>query len=304
MAFLIAVITAVLVCCDLGQAAVIIKADPSHPFSPWPSNVITYRLGPDFVEEEITSLTTAMEQITKDTGNCIQFKRDVNVSDSSDVPFVLIRKDLGHNVMARICSADPGFNALLQNQRGKGQVAVMYGGGADEGSCLGAGRERDAMRLLVNILGLQNEYLRQDREDPPTPSIIFAKADDQGRNDLIDDSLAGENIFGRVNTLNANNSQIISPFDPLSITMVRSDRFAKSPLKKVFILQPGVEVGVKAALSVQDCAALIYMYGKYCPEKGSGSRPTCSTNDPYATGNKPEISIGVIPAFDANGNPI
>lgn len=220
-----------------------------------------------------------MNQIHEDTGRCISFARDLNTTLPSTVPFVLIRKDLGHNVKARICSADPGFNEPLQNATEKGQVAVMFGGGADDGSCLGAGRERDAIRLLVNILGLQNEFQRRDRENAPTPSMIFAKADDQGRNDLVDPSLAGENIFGKENMLNSSIAQISSDFDCLSVTMVRSDRFAKSPLKKIFILQPGMEVGNKAVLSVNDCEGLMTLYGSHCPSVGSGSRPTCKAAD-------------------------
>ena len=105
------------------------------------------------VNEETQSIRDAIQQISEDTGRCIQFVQDTLPAGlASTVPFVQINRAFPAPGNNAACFTYPGFNRQ-QLPNNIGQLAVMFGaagGGNADGACLGAGRQRNAMALLVS----------------------------------------------------------------------------------------------------------------------------------------------------------
>ncbi|GAV07072.1 hypothetical protein RvY_16954 [Ramazzottius varieornatus] len=289
-----------------GEAAYRVLPGANFPYSEWPSNVIKYR-AEGYTTKEFQALQDAMSKIREETGGCIQFERDIQTTGPGSAPFIQFQKAMPPGGNSAMCWTYPGYHQG-QTGRNSGQLAVMFGGAAadstgnEDGSCLGPGREREAMALLVNILGLYSEYQRDDRETAamgqPAP-MTFNAAGDSARNELVKDSLKSKFIFGPSNRAVVNvNATYKSAFDLNSITMISGEKYAKSFNKPVF--STSRVVGAKARLSVDDCTALLDMYGKYCPASlgypRAGTRLQCR-DDPYASGS----AAG--PSFKVPGTP-
>lgn len=109
--------------------------------------------------------------------------------------------------------------------------------------------------------------------------MTFSAADDAGRNALVKSGVATKFFFNRANQLTDTVASNVGAFDPKSITMLTGDHYAKDTTKPVFTVPANTQVGTLARLSVQDCQALMSMYGRNCPVTGTGSRPTCTSLD-------------------------
>jgi hypothetical protein len=143
-----------------------------------------------------------------------------------------------------------------------GQLAVAFRNGDKKGDCLT--NKRDTLRLLMNILGVANEYQRSDRGK----AMILAK----NYVDALPEELRDQGILDVKPDL-----LIKSPFDVNSITMVSGDRFADNAMiASPFRLKRNQVVSTEEKLSRYDCQALNYIYDcklfDHCNNQGKPRR--------------------------------
>ncbi|XP_055349126.1 uncharacterized protein LOC129596002 [Paramacrobiotus metropolitanus] len=247
-----------------------VQVNPVTGYDRWPNNIIPVRTtGITNAYPEYPVLQNAMNQISLDLGYCVNFtiyNQNVNAGQPN---LVLQNRYTGSTTTANICTTFPGYTAAGGVN---GQVAIMFGSqtGPTIGGCLD--NQRDAMRILVNAMGLRSEFLRDDRAAYMTfPTLV-------DRNSLVSTTLQQYNIFADTNRYNTSVAITRTPFDYNSITMITGSRYAGTSTP-VFTIPSGTQVGQLARLSLQDCNTLKIMYG--CPPSGYGPTPQCV--DPYAS---------------------
>lgn len=133
-----------------------------------------------------------------------------------------------------------------------GQAVVLFKDSASRGECLTDGR--DSLRILMNILGIGNEYQRTDRNVALEFPSDFAER--------VPATLRPANLLAIQPDL-----ALISDFDLDSITMVSPTRFAANNAAPTFtVRRAGRTVPTEAKLSRTDCEALnnIYECGLDC----------------------------------------
>ena len=219
---------------------------------------------------EYQALTTAMNIISQDLKYCINFTAIVPANAVPTVPFIYFVPAQPPSVTP-LCASSHG---LLVRAGTQGQTAIVFGSSAftssgqsgnAKGACLdNPSSPRDAMRVLVNALGLRNEFMRSDRDTFITFQTNF--------NSLVVDNLRSLDIFGAAKQYNTATATNQGTFDAQSITMVSGEQWAADPTRPVFTLKSGPSakpIGTLARLSLGDCSALnlLYRCGITCEDR-------------------------------------
>ncbi|GAV01342.1 hypothetical protein RvY_12070 [Ramazzottius varieornatus] len=227
--------------------------DPKSQFKPGSSGVrpswaearvkIAYEISTKIPQADQRRITNAMDKLEDITRNCIQFDTFTDAPGAGfwhAHPVKIVPETV-------VCTT---FNG--KNKASTGQNMKMFSSQTEKGECLT--QPRDTVRLLLNLLGLGNEYQRTDRranlQMHPDPT------------NQADNSLTG----GSGNFVLGENAHISTgnPFDIHSITMVNGDRFTKPGTQAfgrrdtgspTFASDPSV-----VKLSWQDCENLNTLY--------------------------------------------
>ncbi|OQV18399.1 hypothetical protein BV898_07602 [Hypsibius exemplaris] len=229
---------------------------PGNGFTRWPTNVISYKyIGGNAEENDL--IQRAFDEISFDTGGCVNFTA-LRPDSTPNQPHLVIQNALPSPDVSDICLTFPGYNA---RQGIRGQAAIMFsqastprpGAGPAAGACLD--NLRDAVALLLNAIGIRNEYQRSDRDG----FMIFPT--DVNRNLLVDPSLQRYDLFGEGRKYNASQAVNSNPvFDKDSVTMVTGTRYAGSSVRSVFTTVNNDQVGRQFRLSFGDCQTVRALY--------------------------------------------
>ncbi|XP_055349328.1 uncharacterized protein LOC129596157 isoform X4 [Paramacrobiotus metropolitanus] len=97
----------------------------------------------------------AMMSVADNTNQCLHF-REYDPDTDAGKAFLYISKTLNDGTTPPTCVT---FLGRVNRAAGHGQKLVIHNG---ENGCMGS--LRDLMRIIVNALGLRNEYRRPDRD--------------------------------------------------------------------------------------------------------------------------------------------
>jgi hypothetical protein len=203
--------------------------------------------------KEYDMISQAMAQISQDTGYCVNFT-DIGRNTLPDSPFISIQSKFS-NSPTNICWSYHGYYAAQLKGQGQILVAFSSNNGNPAGSCLD--NKRDAMRIIVNALGLRNEFMKSYRS--PNYMVFPTTVD---RNSLVAPSLQIHNIFADANMYTEPSLAVDSTpglFDVNSVTMVTPERFAATSTP-VFSMFNNLPIGQLARLSLGDCQTLNMLY--------------------------------------------
>ncbi|GAV07076.1 hypothetical protein RvY_16958 [Ramazzottius varieornatus] len=129
-------------------------------YRPWPNpTAIPYIFDTanPYTAAEQAVITAAMNQISSQMSNCIRFSPTGSATTGSGL---FISKSAGAQPAPTTCQTVPGqhYNALNRPQR----MVMIPNTGAGNNGCL---TQREAMKLLVNVLGLRDEWRRPGRDN-------------------------------------------------------------------------------------------------------------------------------------------
>ncbi|GAU91609.1 hypothetical protein RvY_03834 [Ramazzottius varieornatus] len=216
----------------------VINSD-SQRYRTWPNGIVNFILPPnEYNAQEEGVIRQAMQQIQNDMSGCVRFQ-EVFRPTTPGLRYTVITHNGGlSGVGGQSCYAFPG---MVVSQTGQGQFMAMQGG---TNGCLASPRQ--AMRLLVSLLGLRSEHNKPNRDN-------FIQINQANLNAVA----MGNNIF---NIYDASKSLSDSGFDYNSITLPDSQTVYSNNGQPTIVSRTGTPFQNPGRLSPQDCQALRYMY--------------------------------------------
>ncbi|GAU95797.1 hypothetical protein RvY_07352 [Ramazzottius varieornatus] len=227
-----------------------VTADPRYTAWPDPSAVL-YHLDSNYTSMERIIIQGAMIIISTDMTQCIQFV-EYDPQRDAGKDFLFISKTLNDGTTPPTCVT---FFGRVVRAAGRGQKMVIHNG---PHGCMKSMRE--VMKVLVNALGLRNEYRRPDRDR-------FMQVNFQNMiPELRDTSL--------MKPYNESEVYYTTLFDYHSLTILPTTKYSAGN-QTIFSFPNGISVPTMDYLSLNDCIGLSWMYG--CDVR--------NCLDPYATGS-------------------
>ncbi|GAU92467.1 hypothetical protein RvY_04544 [Ramazzottius varieornatus] len=199
---------------------------------------VLYRFDPiSYSGEEKSLIMTAMSQIAADMNKCISFQ-EYNADSDAGLDNIYISKTLNDGTIPATCFT---FYGRLLRAAGQGQKMAIHDG---PNGCMD--NVREVMKILVNVLGLRNEYNRPDR--------------DQHLKVFVENLQPELRFSNLLNPYNASQVLRSGPFDYHSITIPQPSQYAIAG-KHIYEFPADKAVPTLAHLSKADCAGLSFMYG-------------------------------------------
>ncbi|XP_055349406.1 uncharacterized protein LOC129596209 [Paramacrobiotus metropolitanus] len=202
-----------------------------------PRNILYY-IDDSYNEGEAVMLHGAMMSVADNTNQCLHF-REYDPDTDAGKDFLYISKTLNDGTTPPTCVT---FLGRVNRAAGHGQKLVIHNG---ENGCMGS--LRDLMRIIVNALGLRNEYRRPDRDQ-----YIDVYPDN------LAPGLKGSSLLDVYNESDAYYGNF--PFDYFSITMPSVTKYAADNAV-IYSLPGNGTIAYVEHLSRDDCMGLAWMYG-------------------------------------------
>jgi hypothetical protein len=202
-----------------------------------PSKVL-YRFDENaYSQEEKSLIMKAMARISEDMHECINFK-EYNPDSDAGWDNIYISKTLNDGSVPPTCFT---FYGRLLRAAGQGQKMAIHGG--PNGFM---DSQREVMKILVNALGLRNEYNRPDRD------LFLNVFPDNLQSDLRNSNL--------LTAYNASQVDVAGrPFDYNSVTIPKVSKYAVENSSIFELINHTVPLLDR--LSQDDCLGLSWMYG-------------------------------------------
>ncbi|XP_055352519.1 uncharacterized protein LOC129598570 [Paramacrobiotus metropolitanus] len=223
--------------------------DPAH---------VLYRFDEKaYSSEEKSLILKAMERISNDMSQCIAFK-EYNADSDAGLDNIYISKTLNDGSVPPTCFS---FYGRVLRAAGQGQKMAIHNG---PNGCMEA--QRDVMKILVNVLGLRNEYNRPDRD-------LHIKVFPEN----LQPELRNSNLLTAYNASQVDT--VDRPFDYHSVTIPNFNKYGIVN-STVFELPANTTFPQLDRLSLDDCMGLAWMYGcdaKKCVDPYNAPPPSLKT---------------------------
>ncbi|GAV01343.1 hypothetical protein RvY_12071-2 [Ramazzottius varieornatus] len=243
------------------------EVNPTNHLQPWPIDFraaqasdgtwtsarvkIAWEKSGSYSTADWAKIQNALTKIKTDTKNCIAFEQR---SSAPDAPFWHAHP-LRITTDSVLCKTFNGKYTGPTSPGTAGQIINIFGSNTLKGECLT--QPRDTLRIIMNTLGIANDYQRPDRDNflkVPVDPVTVAHP-----------TLTG----GSAPYLLGKNSHIstLDPFDVKSITMVDGSRFAREG-ESTFTQRDGSPIWGSSTtdlsqvkMSRMDCENLDSLYG-------------------------------------------